>query len=303
MYEESYRAAAAAAYRDLSPSGWYIEDYHLLQGARVEPFVGEVRRALRDSGVPVESSKGEWGRGQHEINIAYCELLEMADRHTLMKHAMKEMAEQHGISLTFMAKPHSNEAGSSCHVHLSLWRDGHNVFTAGDQPSELFRWFLGGWISHVHELMPFYAPTVNSYKRYREGSWAPTATAWSRDNRTTGFRVVGEQDSLRIECRIPGADANPYLLFASIIASGMDGIERRIEPPPPHDGDAYRASHLRALPRSLEAATDLFASSSFARQAFGDDVVDHYAHFFSSENEAFNRAVSDIELQRYFEQI
>ena len=304
LYTDTYREAAESRYASLSPAGWYIEDYHLLQGARVEPYVGEIRDALRASGVPVESSKGEWGRGQHEINIAFCDVLEMADRHALMKHAMKEVAERRGMSVTFMAKPHQTEAGSSCHLHLSLWEGDRNVFSDPDgQPSDIFRHFLGGWMAHAADVMVMYAPTINSYKRYQNGSWAPTALAWSHDNRTTGFRIVGHGDSLRIECRIPGADVNPYLVFAAAVASGLDGIENEIEPPPAYDGDAYRATDLTRLPTSLESATRAFESSEFARRVFSDAVVDHYVHFFRTEVEIFDRAVTDVERQRYFEQI
>jgi len=304
IYTDTYRTAAESGYRNLKPAGWYIEDYHLLQGARVEPYVGAVRAALTNSGVPVESSKGEWGRGQHEINIAYCDVLQMADRHSLMKHAMKEIAEQQGISVTFMAKPHSDEAGSSCHLHLSLWESGRNVFCDDQgEPSVIFGQFLAGWMAHTAELMAWYAPTINSYKRYQDGSWAPTALAWSRDNRTTGFRIVGHGDSLRIECRIPGADVNPYLVFAAALASGLDGIERQLEPPAEFNGDAYQDRELPLLPRNLETATETFANSEFNRRVFGDAVVDHYAHFARTETAAFARAVTDFEVGRYFEQI
>jgi len=309
LYTDSYRAAGEKGYADLEPAGWYVEDYHLLQGARVEPFVGEARRALRRSGIPVESSKGEWGRGQHEINVRYADALTMADRHAVLKHGMKELADGMGVGLTFMAKPHTDEAGSSCHLHLSLW-DGQgetNAFAAqpGRDPgaSDLFRWFLGGWMAHLRSFMVCYAPTVNSYKRYQDGSWAPTRIAWSRDNRTAGFRVVGEGASLRIECRIPGADCNPYLAYAAALASGIDGIENRIEPPAAFVGDVYRAERLERVPHSLERAVAEFRDSAVARAAFGDDVVDHYAHFHEMEVASFHRAVTDWERARYFERI
>lgn len=303
VFTDSYRMAANRGYAGLEPAGWYVEDYHLLQGGRVEPYVGAVRRALRDSGITVESSKGEWGRGQHEINIRYGPVLDMADQHALVKHAMKEIAESRGLSVTFMAKPHGDEAGSSCHLHLSLWDDATNAFAGDHEPTDVFRWFLGGWMAHAADLMVLAAPTVNSYKRYRDGSWAPTRLAWSRDNRTAGFRVVGHGDGLRIESRIPGADANPYLVHAAALASGLDGIEQQIEPPPPFDGDAYHATDLPRLPRTLGAATERFRHSEFARATFGDTVVDHYAHFFELEVEAYDTAVTDWERNRYFERI
>lgn len=308
LFQNSYRDAAADGFRNLEPAGWYLEDYHILQGTRTEPFNAAARHHLRHSGVPVENSKGEWGLGQHELNVRYAEALEMADRHVVYKQCLKEVAEQQGLSVTFMAKFASDRAGSSCHIHFSLWRDGKNAF-AGDNQfgpvrcSDEFRWFLGGWMSHVPDVMPFYAPTVNSYKRYVDGSWAPTRLAWSYDNRTGGFRVVGHDQSLRIECRIPGADANPYLAFAASLASGLDGIANQIEPPECFTGDIYAARYLPRVPYTLAEATDKFANSEFAKQAFGADVVEHYTHFFRTEQAAFNAAVTDWERKRYFERI
>jgi glutamine synthetase len=308
LFSDSYRDAHAKSYADLQAAGWYIEDYHLMQGARVESFVGAARRSLRHSGVPVENSKGEWGRGQHELNVRYTDVLSMADRHTVFKQCLKETAEGSGVSVTFMAKPHTDEAGSSCHLHISLWRDGANAFdgaadAGGFNASDEFRWFLGGWMRHVDDVMCFYAPTFNSYKRYQDLSWAPTRIAWARDNRTAGFRVVGTGPSLRIECRIPGADVNPYLAFAASLAAGLAGIEQRIEPPEMFVGDVYAATHLPHVPRSLERASLHLRSSEFARAAFGDAVVDHYAHAADVEARAAARAVSDWERARYFERI
>jgi glutamine synthetase len=212
------------------------------------------------------------------------------------------------MSVTFMAKPDALQAGSSCHVHLSLCRDGANIM-AGDGRlgpvlcSDVFRWFLGGWIAHVPEFMVFYAPTVNSYKRFRAGSWAPTRLAWSHDNRTASFRVVGSGPSLRIECRIPGADCNPYLCFAAALASGLDGIANQTEPPPLFEGDAYAAEFLPCVPATLRDATAVFRSSEFIRRTLGTEVAAHYAHFFEIEQSAFDSAVTDWERKRYFEQI
>ena len=221
IFEDSYKTAHEKGYTKLEPMGWYIEDYHMLQGAREEKFTAKARHHLKHSGIPVENSKGEWGKGQHELNVRYAESLIMADRHVIFKQCLKELADSLGLSLTFMAKPDTDPAaGSSSHIHLSLWQDGNNAFT-GDHPlgpvqgSDTFRWFLGGWMAHVQELMVFYAPTINSYKRYIDFSWAPTRIAWSYDNRTAGFRVVGSGKSLRIECRIPGADCNPLLGLCS----------------------------------------------------------------------------------------
>lgn len=308
LFETSYRDAARSGHSGLTPAGWYIEDYHLLQGARVERFVGPLRRHLRDSGVPVENSKGEWGLGQHELNIRYTDALQMADRHCIYKQCAKELADQLGVSVTFMAKPASGQAGSSCHLHLSLWQQSANAF-AGDETfegiacSDSFRWFLGGWIARTAELMPFYAPNPNSYKRYLAASWAPTRLAWSYDNRTAGFRVVGSGPSLRIECRIPGADCNPYLAYAAALASGLDGIAQRTEPPAMFRGDAYHAADAARLPATLRAATERFEKSSFARSVFGDAVVDHYAHFFHVEQSAAEQAVTDWDRRRYFERV
>ena len=300
LYRTSYREAAMKGYRDLEPAGWYLEDYHLLQGARTESFHAAARRHLKRSGVPVENSKGEWGKGQHELNIRYAGALDMADRHVIFKQCLKEIAEASGLSVTFMAKPAADGAGSSCHIHLSLWQDGRNVFK---KDGDAFRWFLGGWIAHVPDVMPFYAPTINSYKRYVDASWAPTRLAWSYDTRTAGFRVVGDGPSLRIECRIPGADANPYLALAASLASGLDGIENRTEPPECFVGDVYAARNLPRVPCTLAEAAAIFAESAFAKKAFGEDVVEHYAHFFRTEVRAFDSAVTDWERQRYFERI
>jgi glutamine synthetase len=304
VYDDSYREARRKDYRDVQAAGWYIEDYHLLSGARVEPYLRAARRALSASGISVENSKGEWGRGQHELNIRYTDALEMADRHTVMKHAMKELADTMGVSVTFMAKPTADGAGSSGHIHLSLWdADGHSVFATGPDESDTLRHFLAGWLAYAPDFMVCYAPTVNSYKRYVDGSWAPTRLAWSRDNRTAGFRLVGSGSSLRIECRIPGADCNPYLAYAATLASGLAGIEQRLEPPAEFRGDLYQAADLPRVARSLEHAIADFDTSAVARAAFGDAVVDHYTHAFEVEVEAYHATVTDWERARYFERI
>jgi glutamine synthetase len=308
LYRTTYRDAAASGFTAVEPAGWYREDYHLLQGARTEDFHAEVRRHLNRSGVPVESTKGEWGVGQHELNIRYAEILEMADRHTVYKQCLKEHADRTGVSVTFMAKPSAEQAGSSCHIHLSLWRDGKNAF-AGDQDwegiacTDEFRWFLGGVLARIPDVMVLYAPTVNSYKRYVDGSWAPTRIAWSYDNRTAGVRVVGHGSGLRLELRIPGADCNPYLALAGMLASGLDGIEHRIEPTPCFRGDVYAAADLPRVPSTLQEATARFAASDLAARALGHEVVEHYAHFLRTEWDAYTAAVTDWERQRYFERI
>jgi glutamine synthetase len=307
-FRTAYRDAAQQGYQKLEPLSWYYEDYHLLQGTREEFFTAAVRKHLKRSGIPVENSKGEWGLSQHEVNVRYAGALEMADRHALYKQCLKEVADRLGISVTFMAKYEAGRAGSSCHVHLSLWQKGRNAF-AGTRAvgpvkgSEVFRWFLGGWIHHAPEFMVFYAPTVNSYKRYEDLSWAPTRLAWSYDNRTAGFRVVGQGESLRIECRIPGADANPYLVLAAALASGWDGIRQRIEPPEIFTGDVYAAQSLPRVPYSLREAVDVFDASAFVKETLGAPVAEHYAHFYRREAYAFEKAVTDWERKRYFERI
>jgi glutamine synthetase len=310
LYTVPQRDARARGWRGLEAAGWTLEDYDLRQGARTEPFHGAARALLAASGVPVEGTKGEWGLGQHELNVRYTDALTMADRHVVLKQCLKELADRQGISVTFMAKVAADQAGSSCHVHMSLAdaETGASAF-AGDEPcgpvrgSSVFRHFLAGWLAHAEELMPLYAPTVNSYKRYQSASWAPTRLAWSHDNRTAGFRVVGADASLRIECRIPGADCNPYLAFAAALASGLDGIERRLEPPECFAGDLYAARELPRVPGSLRDALARFEASDFARVALGADVVEHYAHHFRAEWQAYERAVTDWERDRYFERI
>jgi glutamine synthetase len=314
IFDQSYRDSRHKNYTDLSHLSAYLEDYHILQGTREEPLNAAARKHLTASGVPVEFSKGEWGPGQHELNIRYAELLDMADRHEIYKQCFKDLADQLGWSVTFMAKFDEKLAGSSCHIHMSLWDEdlARNIFegdqTIGDAHhlptvSSEFRWFLGGWLTHAAELMPFFAPTVNSYKRYQLGSWAPTGLAWSYDNRTAGFRVVGREKSLRIETRIPGADVNPYLAYAALLAAGLDGIRNQIEPPSIFVGDVYAAKELPQVPRTLRDAIDRLATSDFARESFGDDVIDHYLHFYRTEQSLFDNAVTDWERRRYFEQI
>jgi len=300
VFKDSYDSAAEKGYIRLEPIGRVIEDYHVLQGTKEEFLIGAIRSHLERSGVPVESSKGEWGPGQQEIGLRYADAVEMADRHAIYKHAAKEIAWKAGHAITFMAKWDERYAGSSCHIHMSLWdAEVKKSFFEGE--SDTFRHFLGGWMAHIRELFAFYAPYPASYKRYVPGSFAPTGIAWSHDNRTAGFRIVGEGPSLRIECRAPGADANPYLAFAATLAAGLDGIENRIEPPPAFEGDVYAARELPHVPHTLNEAIAALESSAFARQAFGDDVIDHYLHFFRTEQRKFDSVVTDWERRRYFE--
>jgi glutamine synthetase len=314
VFRESYESAAAKRYEELATFGNYIEDYHVLQGTKVEPLVGAIRRHLEASGIPTEFSKGEWGPGQQEINLRHCELLEMADRHVLYKNAAKEIAFAHGLAITFMAKWNAAQAGNSMHVHVSLWDapDAERNLFAGDgdpipgtraRPSKLFTHWLGGLLEHARAITLFLAPNVNSYKRFMEGTFAPTAIGWSYDNRTTGFRIVGHDQSLRAECRIPGGDANPYLAFAAILAAGLDGIERELEPPDLFVGNLYEAENVPRVPRTLGEAIEAAESSAMLRQAFGDDVLDHYLHFSRTEKRKFDEAVTTWERARYLERI
>ncbi len=311
LFRDDYAAAHAKGFRDLVHGHHYVEDYHVLSGSFAEPVIGAIRRGVDASGIPVEFSKGEWGPGQHEINLRYAPALEMADRHVVYKLAAKEIAAAAGCSLTFMAKFQEDLAGSSLHVHLSLvdaqgepvFRGDTELAGAPVRASDSFRWFLGGCLAHARELALFLAPNPNSYKRYRRGTFAPTGIAWSYDNRTAGFRVVGRGDSLRIECRIPGADANPYLAYAALLAAGLSGLEARREPGPAFRGDVYTAAGLPQIPRSLGEALAELERSRFAREAFGDAVVEHYLHFVRSEAAALESRVSDTERARYFERV
>jgi glutamine synthetase len=312
LFRDDFDGARVKGYRDLVTTQSYIEDYHVLSGTFVESVIGEIRRQMDASGIPVEFSKGEWGPGQHEINLRYAPALEMADRHVIYKLGAKEIAHRAGCSLTFMAKWQEHLAGNSLHVHSSLWTESDESLFAGERPtlagspvcaSETFGWYLGGLLAHARELTWFFAPTVNSYKRYRAGTFAPTAIAWSYDNRTAGFRVVGSGPSLRVECRIPGADANPYLVYAALLSAGLDGIERKLDPGRVFEGDLYKAEGLAQLPRSLPEAIAELERSEFARQSFGDEVIDHLLHFARSEQDCFESVVTDFERERYFERV
>jgi glutamine synthetase len=322
LFNQTYEAAFAGGYRDLHPSSDYRIDYHLMQTTRDEALMRAIRNGMTGAGIPVESSKGEWSRGQHEINFTYGAPLEISDRHVLFKQGVKEIAAQHGKAVTFMSKYAPSEAGNSCHLHLSLWKGGRNAFAAAARPagrrgakaaaaeeeasaghSPLFRSFLGGLLKYSPELCLFYAPTINSYKRYQPGSWAPTRMAWATDNRTTGFRIVGHGNSLRPENRMPGADANPYLAFAAMLAAGLAGVEEGLDCGDEYRGNAYLDPKLARLPSSLRDATDLFEKSALARTVFGDAVVDFYVHHARLEHQAFSDAVTDWEKQRYFERI
>jgi glutamine synthetase len=297
LLKESYTEAHAKHYRDLTPSVPYILDYHVLATTYDEPLIRQIRNGMQGAGVAVESSKGEAWPGQQEINFRYADAVTMADNHAIYKNGAKEIAHLNGCSITFMAKPDHTWIGSSCHIHSSLWQDGENVF-AGE--SDVFKRYLAGHIACARELALFLAPTINSYKRYAAGSWAPTTLAWGHDNRTCGFRIVGHGSSLRSETRIPGGDVNPYLAFAALLAAGLYGIENELELPPPLEGNAYESDAER-FPSSLREAIVALEEGTMARAALGDDVVDHYLNYARTEQRLFDEAVTCYERERLFE--
>jgi glutamine synthetase len=304
VFENSYEEAWDSGYRGLTPANQYNVDYSLLGTSRVEPLLGRVRRSMRDAGMIVESLKGECNFGQHEIAFKYAELVDKCDEHSLFKLGTKEIAAQEDCAITFMAKYNERE-GNSCHIHLSL-RDGEDqpVF-AGDKDhgfSDVFEHFLAGQVAYARELALFLAPNINSYKRFVEGSFAPTAMLWGIDNRTCAFRVVGHGSSIRVECRIPGGDVNPYLAIAALVAAGLRGVDESLPLAPAFEGNAYVADSAR-VPTTLREATELFTSSNVARKSFGDEVVDHYAHAAQIEVAAFDAAVTDWERYRGFERL
>jgi glutamine synthetase len=307
LLRDSYEAAAKKNFHDLEPFGWYNEDYHLLQATKAEPLYRRFRNEMSAAGIPVEFSKGEAAPGQHEVNIHYAAALESADRHTLFKHGLKEMAWQSGHAVTFMAKPDQSWTGSSAHVHVSLRgaERGNAVFpksnASPEEMSDTMRHFLGGLIAGIRELAFFIAPFVNSYKRFAPGSWAPTNLVWGRDNRTCAFRIVGGGPALRIETRLPGGDANPYLAYAAIIGAGLRGIAQRIEPPAEFHGNGYEARGVPRIPQALWEAAQLLERSALAREIFGDEVVEHYLNTARVEQEAYDSAVTCWERQRYLE--
>jgi len=302
LYKDSYAEANEKDFRDLTPTIPYILDYHILATTMDEEYLGPIRRGMHAAGVPVEFSKGEAWYGQHEVNTRYADVVTSADRHTIYKNGVKEIAFLHGISATFMAKPSEKDIGSSCHIHSSLvGDDGKAVFVDGEEETETFHHYIGGMRSHLRELALFVAPSVNSYKRYATESWAPTSISWGRDNRTCGFRVVGHGQSRRVECRIPGADANPYLAMAALLAAGLDGIENKTDPGPELKGNAYEAGEAEPFPSSLREAVKLWEESDFAKMAFGESVHKHYLNYGQLEQKLFDQVVTDYERRRMFE--
>jgi glutamine synthetase len=304
VFGDSYEAAWRSGYRDLTPGNDYNVDYSILGTSRVEPLLGRIRREMRNAGMSVESLKGECNLGQHEMAFRYDQLVDKADEHTLYKTGAKEIAAQEGHAITFMAKFDQRE-GNSCHVHLSL-RDGGGVpIFAGDRQhgvSELLEHWLAGMLASLADFTFLLAPNVNSYKRFADSSFAPTSIAWGRDNRTCAFRLVGHGQSLRVECRVPGGDVNPYLALAALVAGGLHGVERRLELEPECVGNAYAAAKPR-IPRTLRDAAARFEASPIARAALGGEVVDHYVNMARVELEAFDAAVTDWERYRCFERL
>jgi len=299
IFRDSYEDAARAGYRDLDPANLYNVDYSILGTSRVEPLMRRIRNGMLDAGMRVENSKGECNFGQHEINFTYGPVLQIADEHTIYKNGAKEIAAQEGMAITYMAKFDERE-GNSCHIHLSLrGDDGTPLFEDDD---EAFERFLAGQLACLRELCLFFAPNINSYKRFAVGSFAPTAVAWGHDNRTCSLRVVGHGPGRRIECRLAGADVNPYLALSAMIAAGLDGMDRALELEPAYEGNAYESDKPR-VPSTLRDARDAFAGSAVARDAFGEDVVDHYLNNARIELEAFDAAVTDWERVRGFERL
>ena len=299
VFRDTYEDAWRKGYRDLEPANLYNVDYSLLGTARVEPLIRRIRNEMAGAEMTVENSKGECNLGQHEINFLYGDALRVADDHVIYKTGAKEIAAQEEMAITFIAK--FNEAeGNSCHIHCSLAGEGGANAFGEDQT--LFERFVAGQIACMRELTMFFAPHVNSYKRFAEGSFAPTAVAWGKDNRTCSLRAVGHGSSLRIENRLPGADVNPYLALSAMIAAGLHGIENELPLEPPLEGNAYTADRPR-VPSTLTAARDLFAESDVAREAFGQEVVDHYLNRARVELTAFEAAVTDWEKYRGFERL
>jgi glutamine synthetase len=299
VFNDTYEEAWKKGYRDLDPANLYNVDYSMLGTSRVEPLLRRIRNSMMAADMRVENSKGECNFGQHEINFRYGPVLQTADDHTIYKNGAKEIAAQEGVSITYIAKFNELE-GNSCHIHLSVaGQDGSALFA--DQP-EVFDQFVAGQLACMRDLTLLFAPHVNSYKRYAEGSFAPTAVAWGRDNRTCSMRVVGHGPGLRVENRLPGADINPYLAIAAMIAAGLHGIDAGLELEPALEGNAYVSDKPR-VPATLRDARDLFAGSTVARDAFGPEVVEHYVNHARVELAAFESAVTDWERRRGFERL
>jgi glutamine synthetase len=305
LFEKSFDQIRKEGFQNLEPISGYNEDYHILQTTKEENVMRPIRNHLFAAGLPIENSKGEAEAGQEELNIRYDKALNCADHHTIAKHAIKEIAWQNGHAATFLPKWHQDRVGSSSHVHQSVWKDGEPLFYDNSDKlgmSELMKNYMAGLIAYSSDYTYFLAPYVNSYKRFAKGSFAPTKAVWSVDNRTASFRLCGDgTKAVRVECRIGGADMNPYLAQAAMLAAGLKGIEDKMELAPAAAGDAYGNEIAKDVPRTLNAARDTLKNSAFLREAFGDDVVDHYTRAAEWEQEEFDRAVTDWEVARGFE--
>ncbi|MCP4207613.1 MAG: glutamine synthetase [Shimia sp.] len=305
IFEQSFDELAKIGYRDLTPISRYNEDYHILQTTKEEGVMRTLRNTLYASGIPVEGSKGEAETGQEELNIRYGSAMDAAENHTVSKHAAKEIGWQKGHAVSFLPKWRHDKVGSASHVHQSLWtKDGVPAFFDPEAElgmSELARHYLGGLLKYADDITVFLAPYVNSYKRFQKGSFAPTAKVWSVDNRTAAFRLCGDgSKAVRVECRVPGADMNPYLAIAAMLAAGIKGIEEKCDPGSPLTGDAYENSN-EEIPTTLKGATDALRGSKMLREAMGDNVIDHYVRMAEWEQEAFEAVVTDWEIARGFE--
>lgn len=307
LFDESYEQVAAKRFAGLKTAGHYIEDYHVFQTTKEEGVMRAIRNGLQGAGIPVENSKGEWGPGQEEINVRYADALEMADNHVILKNAVKEIAWAQGKSVTFMAKWKYDLAGSSSHIHASLWDLTGKTPLFHDAKGEfgmsaLMRSFVAGQLKYASDITYFLAPYINSYKRFQVGTFAPTKAVWSRDNRTAGFRLCGENSkAIRVECRVGGADLNPYLAFAALLAAGLAGVDEKLKLGAPHSGDAYVGAKLPEVPKTLREAAASFGKSKMLRAALGDAVIEHYVHTAEWEQFEYDRRITDWELQRGFE--
>jgi glutamine synthetase len=304
LFEKSFDEIRKSGFRDLAPISGYNEDYHILQTSREEHVMRPVRNHLWNAGIPVENSKGEAETGQEELNIKYASAMDTAAYHTIAKHAVKEIAWQQGHAVTFLPKWHHEKVGSSSHVHQSLWKDGQNAFfDAGDAlgMSELMKNYMAGLLKYAPDYTYFMAPYINSYKRFMKGTFAPTRIIWSVDNRTAGYRLCGDgTKAVRVECRVPGSDMNPYLAMAAMLAAGIAGIEEGLELQAPTQGDVYQGD-TGLIPGNLKDAGEALKASSMLRAALGDVVVDHYVRAAEVEIEEFERVVTDWEVARGFE--
>ncbi|MBB4141749.1 glutamine synthetase family protein [Rhizobium rhizoryzae] len=307
LFDQSFESARESGYRNLKLASGYNEDYHIFQTTKEEEVMRAIRTGLQGAGVPVENSKGEASAGQEEINVRYAEALTMADRHVIIKNGVKEIAWTKGKAATFLAKWNYSAAGSSSHIHQSLWSaDGKTpLFYDKDAEhgiSRLMKNYIAGLLAHASEITYFLAPYINSYKRFVAGTFAPTKIVWSKDNRTAGFRLCGEDTKgIRIECRVGGSDLNPYLAMAALLAAGIEGIKNGMELEPAFVGDAYGGKGVREIPRTLRHATELLRNSAMLREAFGDDVIDHYVRAAEWEQEEYDRRITDWEVARGFE--